>query len=185
MELKEDYLINAKTVLIYGYRYENGYLYTFVIDGEDMFIVAMSPYQLIEKSLICYGSNFKGALKSSQKLLGKNKRKYPIKIDASLDIWLFPTKSYKKENCVCFILKHIKNTIPLGPNCTTIFLNYGHTFEIAMRESAFRDKCWLTEDLKDKIISNHKKSLNFEVEPKKGFMIVERKGTYKFKQIKK
>lgn len=179
MNVKYDYLINEETVLFYGVRNENGELFTHVIDKDDEFLVAMSPVELIDKSLISYGSSFKGALYSSTQLLGENRRMYPIKIDASLDIWLFPTKSYKKENCIWFALNHVKGTRPLGIKFTKVYLSYGHTFEIVMRESAFREKRLNAEVLKEKITTNTKNSTSFLVEPKKGFMIVEEKGRYK------
>ncbi|MFJ5717523.1 competence protein ComK [Neobacillus sp. NPDC093127] len=179
MNLKYDYLINEKTVLFYGVRNENGELLTHVIDKDDEFLVPMSPVQLIDKSLISYGSSFKGALYSSTQLLGENRRMYPIKIDASLDIWLFPTKSYKKETCIWFSLNHVKGSQQLGLRFTKVFLSYGHTTEIAMKESAFREKRLNAEVLKEKITTNTKNSMSFMVEPKYGFIIVEEKGRYK------
>ncbi|QCJ42571.1 hypothetical protein FAY30_11990 [Bacillus sp. S3] len=179
MDLKVDYLINEKTVLFYGVYYENGELYSYVIDHDDEFLVPMSPVKLIDKSLISYGSNFKGALYSSTQLLGENRRMYPIKIDTSLDIWLFPTKSFKNETCIWFALNHVKRILPLGVKFTKVFLSYGHTFEIVMRESAFREKRLTAEELKEKITTNTKNSMNFMVDTKKGFMIVEEKGSYK------
>ncbi|EKN69268.1 competence transcription factor [Neobacillus bataviensis LMG 21833] len=179
MDLMYDYLINEKTVLFYGVLYENGELFTHVIDQDDEFLVAMSPVQLIDKSLISYGSSIKGALHSSAQLLGKNHRMYPIKIDACLDIWLFPTKSYKNETCIWFALNHVKRILPLGIKFTKVCLSYGHTIEIVMRESAFREKRLTAEELKEKITTNTKNSMNFMVEPKKGFVIKEEKGKYK------
>ncbi|MFF2447458.1 competence protein ComK [Neobacillus sp. NPDC058068] len=61
-------------------------------------------------------------------------------MDASLDIWLFPTKSYKNETCIWFALNHVKGSQQLGLKFTKVFLSYGHTTEIIMRESAFREK---------------------------------------------
>lgn len=85
-----------------------------VVDGDYMFLVAMTPVQLIDKSLICYGSNFQGAFKSSQQLLGKHRKKYPIKIDAALDIWLFPTKP-----------KPCQTLASTGRKFTKVALSYG------------------------------------------------------------
>ncbi|MGG3468991.1 competence protein ComK [Neobacillus pocheonensis] len=184
MIIKQKYLINEKTVLLYGVTYENGELFTFVIEGDDSFFVAMSPAALINTSLICYGSNLKGALESSQLLLGKKRKKYPIKIDASMDIWLFPTKSYKKENCIWFALNQVKNTQPFGVKFTKVFLGYGHTIKIEMKESAFRDKRCQAEELKEMITYNTKNSLNLSEKEKKGFVIVEENGRYKCKAMR-
>ncbi|WP_251551238.1 competence protein ComK [Neobacillus muris] len=185
MELKYEYLINGNTVLFYGKLNENGEMYTVAVEGEEMFMVAMSPIQLIDRSLIRYGSSFKGALKSSSMLLGENKKMYPIKMDASLDIWLFPSQSYKKDNCVWFALNHVKNTQALGQKFTLVYLSYGHQFEIAQRESSFRNKRQTAKDLKDMINQNTQNSWNYIDQPKKGIMIIEKKGGYKCSSLSK
>lgn len=178
MVIKENYLINAKTVLFYGIYYENGELFTFVIEGNDIFLVAMAPLKLIDKTLISYGSSFKGALESSRKLLGENRKMYPLKIDASLDIWIFPSKSYRKENCVWFVLNQIENTKPLGTKETKVFFNYGHEFDIKMRESSFRNKRGCATDLRDMIFKNTKGAAKKEAKPEERWLIVEEKERY-------
>lgn len=184
VEIKHKYLINEKTILFYGVYYENGELYTFVVHDEEVFLVAMPPMKLIDKTLMSYGSSFKGAIKSSQLLLGENRKMYPIKIDSSLDIWIFPTKSYKKENCVWFALNHVLDTKPRGVQLTKVFLTNGHTIELAMKESAFREKRRNTDELKDKIAYNTKYSFMVGL-PKEGYIIVERKGKYLCKNYDK
>jgi competence protein ComK len=178
LEIKDNYLINSKTILLYGVLHENGHVYTFVLEEEEAFLVAMPPVKLIDKSLICYGSNFAGALKSSSALLGKERKKYPIKISESLDIWLFPTKSYRQDNCVWFALNHVKDTQPIGNKFTKVILSNWHMFELMMRETAFRGKLRMAENLRDLITLNTKSPIHFLIEPKKGFMIVEKKGKY-------
>lgn len=184
MVIRENYLINAKTVLFYGIYYENGALFTFVIEGNDKFLVAMAPLKLIDKTLISYGSSFKGALESSRELLGGNRKMYPIKIDASLDIWIFPSKSYKKENCVWFALKHVENTKLLGIKDTKVFLNYGHEIDIKMRGSSFRNKRVCAADLRDMILRNTKGSLEYVVVPEERWIIKEEMGKYECKENK-
>ncbi|ETI69447.1 competence protein ComK [Neobacillus vireti] len=126
-----------------------------------------------------------GALYSFTQPLGENRRKYPIKIHASLDIWLFPTKSYKNENCIWFALNHVKGIRPLGIKFTKVFFSYGHTFEIVMGEVAFRDKRLTAEELKEKITYNTKNSMRFMDEPKKGFIITVEKGREKCRSRKR
>ncbi|RTR26706.1 hypothetical protein EKG37_20580 [Robertmurraya yapensis] len=178
MVIRENYLINAKTVLFYGIYYENGVLFTFVIEGNDKFLVAMSPLKLIDNTLTSYGSSFKGALESSRKLLGRNRKMYPIKIDASLDIWIFPSKSYKKENCVWFVLNHVENTKLLSLKDTKVFLKYGHEIDIKMRESSFRNKRGCAADLRDMILRNTKGALKYDQVPEERWVIVEEMGKY-------
>ncbi|WP_449619658.1 competence protein ComK [Robertmurraya sp. Marseille-Q9965] len=181
MVIRVNYLINAKTVLFYGIYYENGALYTLVIEGNDKFLVAIAPLKLIDNTLISYGSSFKGALESSRKLLGENRKMYPLKIDASLDIWIFPSKSYKKENCVWFALNHVENTKPLGIKETKVFLDYGHEIDIKMRESSFRNKRGSASDLRDMILRNTKGELKSAEAPEERWIIKEEKGEYECK----
>ncbi|MBT2734597.1 competence protein ComK [Bacillus sp. ISL-7] len=99
----------------------------------------MTPVQLIDKCLLQYGSSLNGAIKSSKEVLGVMYM-YPIKISSALDIWLFPSKSYKKSNCVCFVLNHIEDTLPQSVQQTEVFLRYGHKITIKMKESTFQTK---------------------------------------------
>ncbi|WP_066400411.1 competence protein ComK [Neobacillus mesonae] len=184
MEIKRNHIINEKTTLFYGVLYKNGELFTKVIEGDEMFLVAMTPLQFINQSLIKYGSDLKGALNSSKKLLGKNQKKYPIKISSSLDIYLFPTKSIKREDCVWFALSHVKVSRAMGVKYTNVFLNDGHMITIEMKESSFRNKWKDTQDLRDMIIYNKQHSLNILVDHKKGIHIMEVKGKYRCRMPK-
>lgn len=181
MEIKLNHMINEKTVLFHGVTHKNGEYFTKVIEGEDMFLVAMTPKLFIDRSLIKYGSDYKGALNSSKKLLGKNHKKYPIKINASLDIFLFPTASITREDCVWFALNHVIGTKAKGRKYTIVYLSYGHSITIEMKESSFRNKIKDTQDLRDIILYNTQNAVNIMAIPKKGFHIMEVKGKYRYR----
>jgi competence protein ComK len=163
----KDHLINEKTVLFTGEYDHYGKLCTRFIEGEDTFVLNESPVKKIDKTLLNYGSSFKGALESSKYILGPIKMP-PIKINENKGIWLFPTRSFKRKNCVWFNLDHILHTKPLGVSKTLVFMNYGHTIIINMKESAFNQRRQKTQQLRDSIIKNHK-----HVELKQGFFICE------------
>lgn len=184
MEVKEDYLINEKTVLLMGEYYRNGALYTKVLHDKEIFLVAMSPTQLIDQSLLRYGSSLDGALKSSKNILGEIKM-YPIKINASLDIWLFPTKSLKSHHNVWFVLNQINDMEPIGSGKTIVLLKYGHSIEIKMKVSAFRNKRQNAKILRERITNNTKGSINFLLFPREGYEIKEDEGTNKYTCVKK
>ncbi|PLS01948.1 competence protein ComK [Neobacillus cucumis] len=179
MELRQDYLINEKTGLLLGEYYTNGALYTRVIEGVESFLVEMSPIKLIDKSLLRYGSSFHGALSSSKEVLG-GMYMYPIKISSTLDIWLFPSKSYKKANCIWFVLNHILDTFPKSVQHTEVFLRYGHNITIELRECTFRTKRRNAEKLRERISNNINNSSKVKKELKNGFFIKEEEGEFKF-----
>lgn len=127
--MSKKHLINEKTVLLTGEYDKYGNLCTRVIEGEKTFVINESPVKKIDNTLLNYGSSFKGALESSKFILGPIKMP-PIKINENKGIWLFPTKSFRRKNCVWFNLDHIIKTKPLGVNKTLVIMNYGHTFII-------------------------------------------------------
>ncbi|ULT59590.1 competence protein ComK [Neobacillus drentensis] len=179
MEIRKNYLINEKTGLLMGEYYTNGTLYTRVIEDMENFLVAMSPVHLIDKSLLQYGSSLIGALSSSKEVLGEMYM-YPIKVSSSLDIWLFPSKSYKKSNCIWFVLNHIEDTLPQSVQQTEVFLRFGHQITIKMKESAFRTKRRNAEKLRERISNNINNSSFVKKKEINGYLIKEEKDQYKF-----
>ncbi|NHC43419.1 hypothetical protein G6549_26490 [Bacillus sp. MM2020_1] len=178
MEITVDYLINEETSLLMGEYYTNGELFTRVVEGMNLFLVALSPVQLIDKSLLRYGSSFNGALSSSKEVLGEIKM-HPIKISSTMDIWLFPSKSFKKPNCIWFVLNHVQDTLPRTVKKTEVFLRHGHKITIEMKESSFRDKRRNAEKLRERISHNINslKSINDEII---GYLIKEDEGGFKY-----
>lgn len=150
----QDHVINEKTVLFTGEYDEYGNLCTRVIEGDDSFVVKKSPVEQIDVTLLNYGSNFSGALKSSKFILGPMKM-YPIKINRNKGIWLFPTRSFKKQNCVWFNLDHVLKTKAQGVQKTEVMMNFGHTFIINMKESAFNNKRQKAQQLRENILKDN------------------------------
>lgn len=183
MIILDNYIINEETVLLTGEYDDFGNLWTRVIEGKKTFLVRMSPIQLINKTLLRLGSNFQAARQSSKDLLGEI-HMYPIKINATLGIWLFPTKSFNKPDCVWFSLIHIGKTRAVGIRKTEIMLSYGHSFCLGMRENAFNNKRHKAQELRELITRNLRSPLIFYVEPRKGFRIIEGQGRIKKYRIK-
>lgn len=183
MKIREDYLINEKTVLLTGEYDCNGKLITRVIDGEETFLVDLTPSQVIDANLLLVGSNLRGSLHSSKNLLGQLYM-YPLTINSRLGIYLLPTKSLKKRNCVWFSLIHIKNIQSLGIRKTKVYTSYGHIVEIDMRKSAFINRVQIAKDLRELIIKNSSSPLMYYFESQKGFYISEDSITNKYTFIK-
>jgi competence protein ComK len=184
MEKRPNYLMNEKTVLLSSEYDQNGKFITKVIEGKEVFLVDLSPVKLIDKSLINYGSSFKGALESSKDLLHPMKT-YPIKISRSLDIWIFPAKSYDNEKSIWFVLNHINDYQAKGTEHTEVFLSCGHTIKIDMKLRTFRTKLHNARELREQILQNYKNSMTISYEPEKGFYIVEDKKGYKYNSLDK
>ncbi|WML43895.1 competence protein ComK [Neobacillus sp. PS3-40] len=149
-----DHVINENTVLFTGEYDKWGNLCTRVIEGVNSFVVNESPVDQIDKTLLNYGSSFSGALQGSKHILGPMKM-YPIKINENKDIWLFPTKSFKKKNCVWFNLYHVIRTKAQGVQKTEVLTTFGHSFIINMKESAFNNKRQKAQQLREIILKDN------------------------------
>jgi competence protein ComK len=171
----EDYLINEKTALMAGAYVQNGQQWTRVVEGKETFLVAKRPIEIINNSLLCLGSTFKAAQRSSKYLLG-DCYLCPIKVNCHLGIWLFPTKSYRDDHCIWFSLEHVKDVRPLGIKRSLVYLNYHHEVEIGMRASSFKNKMEKAKQLRDVILKNEHNSVTLLLEPEKGFKIIEGTG---------
>jgi competence protein ComK len=172
MDFRTDYLINQKTITFQGVYSQHADLFTKVIEGNNQFVVTMSPLELINKSLLRYGSSFEGAISSSKDQLD-NMYHYPIKISQSLDIWIFPTKSYKNHQTIYFVLNHIQGTKAKGVKQSEVSLSYGHIILINMKQSAFNNKRSRAEDLRESVRNNINLSMGIVLEPNKGFYLKE------------
>jgi competence protein ComK len=182
LNIFNDYMINEETVLFTGEFDTYGNLFTRVIEGNQSFLVRMSPEQLINKTLLRLGSSFRGALESSKEVLGPMNM-YPIKVNSSLGVWLFPTKSYKCPGCVWFSLLHFKKTIAKGLGKTEVLLSFGHSIEIEMKERPFTNRVHKAEQLRGIITQNTNCPLTLFIEPKKGFRICEEAGRNKYRIV--
>lgn len=171
----EHYLINEQTELMTGEYVENGQQWTRVLEGKETFLVAERPLEIINNSLLCLGSTFSAARRSSKYILG-DCYMCPIKVNCNLGIWLFPTKSHRDEHCIWFSLEHIKDVKPMGIRRSRVYLNNNHEVEIEMKASAFRNKIDKTKELRASMMRNAENSVTLLLEPEKGFKIIEGTG---------
>lgn len=184
MEIVNEYIFNENTVLIIGEFDIFGNFISKIIEGEKSFLVKMEPKQLINKNLLLLGSDFNGAINSSKEILGSVKMQ-PIKVNGYKNIWLFPSKSFKKENCVWFSLFHVINTKSLGVRKTKINLNFGHSFIIEMKESAFNNKRIKAKELRESILKNENSTFIPYDKPSGGYFICKDPNENNYKVMKK
>jgi competence protein ComK len=163
--LENNYLINKETVYFYGEFDKEGQLSTRFIRGYNSYCVNVSPQKLIDESLKKFGSSLRGSLDGSKEIIG-NKNMRPIVINAYLGIFLFPSKSPNKPDCVWFSLLHVLNTESIDRNKTKVYLSYGHTLIIDMKESNFNRRLNRTLELRRKISENMKIPITFYLEQK-------------------
>lgn len=133
------YVINPCTVIIKGFGDHKGHLYSKVTEGGEEFIVTMSPKGLINSSLLYYCSSLKGAIDGSRSILG-NISMLPIMINPELDIFLFPSCSPNRPDCIWMSLYHVQRSEKSKPHQTRVDLSFGHSIVIDMKRSRFELK---------------------------------------------
>jgi competence protein ComK len=184
MDVRDNHLINEKTVLVTGEYNDRGELWSRVIEGEATFLVRKAPTAVIEETLLNVGSDFLGARRSSKYLLSPM-RMHPISVNPQRGILLFPTKSLKCYSCIWFSLIHVKSTNPVGINRTEVITSFGHTILLDMTERAFISRRQKAYQLQETISKNLQCPLYFYVEPKNGYYISKKPTENKFTLEKK
>lgn len=163
--LKKNYWINKETVYFSGEFDKEGQLCTRIVRGYMSYCVKMNSLKLIDESLKKFGFSLRGALDGSKDILG-NKNMRPIVINAYLGIYLFPSKSPGKPDCTWFSLLHVLNTESISRKETKVYLSYGHTVVIDMKESNFNRRLNRALELRRVVSENMKIPITFYVEPK-------------------
>ena len=80
--MNEKYIINQATSALISY-FHNGYEYSHVIEGKDIFIAYQSPDEIVKNSFLHLGSSLKGAIKSARLILKQN---YKVPLCLSIHI---------------------------------------------------------------------------------------------------
>lgn len=101
---------------------------TKVIEEKNIFIVNVSPINIIERSCRYFGSSYLGRHIGTKNLIGIS-HKSPIIIEESRNIIYFPTTSPRLKECIWLSLKHIKDYKNNSNNSIIIFEN-GQSIEI-------------------------------------------------------
>ncbi|MBS4195711.1 competence protein ComK [Lederbergia citri] len=184
-KMRDDYIINRFTMALMGVFVKNGYFYTRVLEAKKVFIVKLSPIEIIENSLIHYGSGLNAAKKATKAALG-NIDMPPIKICGSLGIYWFPSMSPKNKNCVWFSLNHIKDSIPVPNNKTKVLMEYDHTITINISKDLFKTREYRAQDLQKTFEKRTIPTLPYTYEPQKEALFInENKTIFHFKQTNK
>ncbi|PLT29793.1 competence protein ComK [Peribacillus deserti] len=184
MEMRRSFIINQDTVLIKSEFDSNGYHCSRVIQGTDTFLVRQKPLDIIDDSMLYYGaSDLQGGIRAARYSLG-NISMCPVSVCSQLDLYWFPLFSPKNEKCIWLSHSHVLKPDKLSPSTTRVNLRFGHSFELDMKISRFKEKYSRATDLKYTIQERTKKAMTFYYDPHKGLhMVSESSFTYNSPKI--
>jgi competence protein ComK len=170
--LLKNYFINENTILLTGIHGHHGQLQTLVIETGKTFRVNNTAEQILNNSLKKMGTTLRGALDHAKANLG-NMNMCPIKMNSQVGLYLFPSKSPKRPDCVWFSLIHVKGAKGLGKNKTKVLLSHGHSIIVDCTLASFKTKLHRAFKLRKMIAENEHCPITFYLEPKSGKIIRE------------
>ena len=130
--------------------FENGYPLTKVYSVSGESIIQMSTIQLIKESIIRYGSDYDGAMKSSKHHLGKS-YVLPLQISGHYKIYMFPTKACLQADCVWIALNHYKGCEQVDNQHTRIYLSHNTSIIVECKATILMHRFNKALTLKNKI----------------------------------
>ncbi|NMD69165.1 hypothetical protein HHO41_02610 [Bacillus sp. DNRA2] len=139
MKCREKYVINENTVCIKGKIDDYNRPYSMIIECDQDFSVRMSPVDIVDTSLRFYCSSLKGASEGARSVLG-NISMLPLVIYAPLDLYMFPSFSPHRLDCIWFSVKHIRNFEAMEKKNTIVYTKTGQTITLAMKKDRFERK---------------------------------------------
>ncbi|WP_059173472.1 competence protein ComK [Bacillus sp. FJAT-27445] len=179
MIILPQYMINEKTVGFWGMYGENGIKGSYVLEGLDQLNIGIPPLKIIDFTLKNLGFSLRGAIDGSKCQLGKDCKMLPLTINSQLGVFLLPTRAIGRNDCLWLSLMHIQSHKALSAATTRVFMNFGHTIDLEIKESLFIKKLDKARRLREIVTRNSQNPLTFYLEPKPGFTVVEGKGEYR------
>ncbi|WP_026693014.1 competence protein ComK [Peribacillus kribbensis] len=177
MEEKNHYIINPDTVLIKSEFDSLGNHCSRVIQGRESFLVKEKPADILNNSMLYYGSNLPGGIQSTKSKLG-NISMCPVVVCSQLNIYWFPLYSPKSEKCIWLAFTHVGRPEKLSPLKTRVNLRFGHSFELNMKISRFKAKHNQAAELRYITEERNQKGLVYYYDPRTGLQLVSEKNPY-------
>lgn len=138
MPMEKYYFITSEFMYMLGHHDRYGKLCTQIIETARTFLVDMSPLEILDLSISAFGFDLRGAIAASKKLLG-DIHMYPIKVNPTYQIVVFPTKSLNNEDTIWFNPNHIERTTSIFRKTAILFSN-GDTLILPAKLSSFNSK---------------------------------------------
>lgn len=131
-ELEFAYEITGHTMaLIAGFREGDGRPFTRVLEVDGELDVDEQAYQMMDDNCRDNGSNYKGREEGTRKLTHFQKR-LPIVVSEVLDLYAFPLRSPKHDECIWIFHDHFDDVWENGKGKSVILFKNGMTIPVAV-----------------------------------------------------
>lgn len=177
-----EYEINSETLMVEPIIVGNK-IFSNVLEVDDEFIVEKSPLHIVDHTCKYFGSSFEGRMKGSQSLL-KIHHKVPIAIDYHMSLFLFPTTSPHREDCIWLSMDSIVDLRKLEYNCALVTFKNKRMKKINVSCSIIQNQMLRTAMLKNKLTQNFDELAKFEKKPLVENLVSESRAIYKSSRTK-
>lgn len=148
-QLIEEYEVNPFTMMIMPITYGSK-TYSKIFELEDQLISPFKPIDIVKKSCEYFGSSFEGRREGTRRLTHIT-HKAPIAIDPTNSIYLFPTTSPIRSQCIWLSHEHIVSYKRLDSGNTLVTFRNKQMHTIPISYASFGNQIQRTTFLQAKL----------------------------------
>ncbi len=142
----EEYEVNPHTMMLKPIEY-GARTFTQILEMDDVLVSPFKPFEILRKSCEFFGSSYEGRKEGTKKLTGIV-YKAPIIVNPQMSIFLFPTASPNKQECVWVSHSHVRNYDRTKDGSTKVFFQNRQSCDIPISYSSFENQMLRTSDLR-------------------------------------
>ncbi|MEJ9212875.1 competence protein ComK [Bacillus smithii] len=141
-----EYEINPLTMIILPAEYGQK-VYSEIMEVEDEYISPMKPFDVVKRSCKYYGASYSGRREGTRQLIGIT-HKAPIIVDPFHAIYLFPTLSPAKSDCIWINHEHVAAYDRADAYETSVTFSNGKSLRLPISRSSFESQFMRTAMLR-------------------------------------
>jgi competence protein ComK len=142
----EEYEINPYTMLIMPIEY-GARTYTEIHEVNETLLSPFKPFDIIKKSCEFFGSSYQGRKDGTKRLTGIT-HKAPIIVDPHSSIYLFPTTSPAKSECIWISHDHVLSHKKINSKEISVTFRNRSSFTLPMSYASFEQQMMRTAMLR-------------------------------------
>ncbi|MBB4827038.1 competence protein ComK [Sporosarcina luteola] len=132
-------VMNLETMMFVPRWSDDGSLCAVVVRTDGKCDVEMSPTELMDAVLRCYGSSLRGAKDGTRAILGEISMQ-PVLVSEKLGIYCFPSTSPENSKCIWFTLHHIESYTTIDKKHIEVTMMNGSTIDVETSYYSFDQK---------------------------------------------
>ncbi len=149
MVKQREFALSPQVMIILPHQYGSK-LYSKLIEVDHEYTVPLKPLDIVKKSCRYYASSYSGRKEGTKALIGVT-HKAPIVIDPYQGIYLFPTASPGRADCIWISHSHVEDFQKAEHSKTEVLFSNGQSLVISVSAHTFQQQMYRTLNLRAKI----------------------------------